>query len=85
MKLNEKAAANAGGVLGAAYYVGCYLIATFLPNLYKAVAVSWFHMINITGIWKDRPEGLILGLISFTVFSWVSGWLFASVYNKLNK
>lgn len=85
MKLNVKAMANAFGVLGAAYYLGCYLVAAFLPGVYKAVAVAWFHMIKIEGIWKDRPEGLVLGFVSFTAISWVSGWLFAWTYNKLVK
>jgi len=85
MKFNESAMAKAFGVLGAAYYLACYLVALIVPSLYKAVAATWFHMLDLSSAWKDTPNGFVLGLISFTLASWVSGWLLAWTYNKLAK
>lgn len=85
MKLSEKALANASGVLGAAYFLGCYFVALLVPGLYKTVATSWFHMLDLSSAWKSAPSGFLLGLISFTVVSWISGWLFAWLYNKFVK
>lgn len=82
MKLNQIALANSLGVVGAAYYVGCYLSASISPDLYKAVAQSWFHMVDLSSAWKSAPEGLILGLISFTIVSWISGFVLAFAYNS---
>lgn len=73
---------NALGALGAVYYIGCYLVAIIAPSLYKSVAQSWFHMIDLSNIWKTAPDGLVLGLVSFIVISWVSGWVLAFTYNS---
>lgn len=77
--------ANASGVLGAIYFLGCYLVAAIFPDSYKAVAESWMHMINLSGLWKSAPEGFLLGLVSFTLVSWVTGWFFAWLYNSFTK
>lgn len=85
MKLKESAFANACGVLGAVYFVGCFAVAAVAPNLYKSVAESWMHMINLNGLWKNAPGDFVLGIISFAIVSWVTGWLFAWLYNRLVK
>ena len=81
MRLNGKALSNGFAVLGAASYLFCYAVAAVLPGLYKAVAQSWFHMIDLSGAWKSAPSGFVLGLVSFTIVSWISGWLIAECYN----
>ena len=85
MKLNENAMAKAFGVLGAAYYLACYFVAFFVPGIYKTVAATWFHMLDLSSAWKDTPSGLVLGLISFTLAAWISGRLLALAYNKFVK
>ena len=85
MKLNESAMAKGFGVLGAAYFLVCYFVALFTPGLYKAVADSWFHMLDLSSAWKSAPTGFILGLISFSAASYISGWLLDWAYNKFVK
>jgi hypothetical protein len=85
MKLRETALGNALGVLGAIYFVGCYVIALVAPDLYKSTAESWAHMVDLSGLWKTGPENFLMGLISFTVVSWVSGYVFARLYNNFVK
>lgn len=85
MKLKESAFANAAGALGAIYFVGCYLVAWATPALYKSVFDSWMHMLNVDGLWKSAPGNFGLGIISFTIVSWVTGWLFAWLYNRFVK
>lgn len=85
MKIKESAFANAAGLLGAIYFIGCYVVALVSSDLYKSVAESWMHMINLSGLWKSAPGNFLLGLVSFTAVSWVTAWLFASLYNKLAK
>lgn len=82
MKLKESAFANVSGVLGAVYFVGCFAVASITPGLYKSIAESWMHMLNFGGLWKNTPGDFGLGIISFTLVSWVMGWLFAWLYNK---
>jgi len=85
VKLNESAMAKGFGVLGAAYFLVCYVAGLFTPGLYKAVAASWFHMLDLSSAWKNAPTGFILGLVSFSVASYISGWLLAWTYNKFVK
>lgn len=85
MKLKETALANAAGLLGAIYFVGCYLVAWALPAFYKSVAESWMHMLNLSSLWKQGPSNFVLGFVSFVIVSWVSGYLFAWLYNKFVK
>ena len=81
MKINGKALSNAFAALGAGSYIFCYVVAAIVPGLYKAVAQSWFHMIDLSVAWRNGPSGFVLGLVSFTIVSWVSGWLIAECYN----
>lgn len=85
MKLNQMAMANAFGAVGAIFYIGCYLVAMIVPDLYKAVSASWLHMFDLSSIWKSAPSGFILGVVSFTIISWVSGWILAFAYNSFAK
>lgn len=85
MKLNEGAMAKGFGVLGAVYFVACYFVALFTPGLYKAIAATWFHMLDLSSAWKNAPGGFVLGFVSFTLASWVSGWLLAKAYNSFTK
>jgi hypothetical protein len=85
MKIKEMALANALGALGLIYYLGCYAIAVVAPDVYKSIAASWFHMVNLSGLWSASQGNFVLGLVSFTVVSWISGWLFAWLYNRFVK
>lgn len=84
--LKEVPFANALAVLMGVVYVLCALFVAVLPDLFKAVAVSWFHGIDLEAIWTGGLRGnFLLGLGSTVVLSWLGGWVFAWVYNKLSK
>lgn len=85
MKLNQKAFANASGILGAGFFIICFIVASIIPGLYKTILESWMHILNLSGLWRGVPGNFLLGLISFTVVSWITGWLFAWLYNKFIK
>ncbi len=86
MKLNVTAWANASAVFMGILYLACAFLVTTLPGISKLVAGSWFHGLNIDLIWTGaaRPN-FLPGLISAVVLSWISGWVFAWLYNKLSK
>lgn len=86
MKLNEKAFANASAVLTGIVYVACYLLVALFPNLFKFVGQSWFHGIDLSLIWTGNPTGdILLGFVTAVVGTWLTGWVFAWVYNQFNK
>lgn len=85
MKLNEMAVAHASGILGAIFFLACYILVIFAPEVYRVTAQSWVHGVDLSLIWRPRAGNFILGLLTFSLVSWVSGWVFAWLYNKLIK
>ncbi len=83
MKLNEKAVATSAAILGGLYFIGCYVLVLVAPDVYKSVAQSWAHGVNLTLIWKPMTGNVLLGFLSFVGFSGVTGWAFAFIYNKV--
>lgn len=82
MKLNEKALANTLASLAAASFIFCVLLTIFAPGVYQAIVQSWFHGVDLSLIWNPQPGNVVLGFVSFTLISWLSGWAFAKLYNK---
>lgn len=85
MKLNERAVATSAAVLGGIYFIGCYVLVLVAPDVYKNIAQSWAHGVNIDLIWNPMAGNAILGFLSFVGFSAVTGWVFAFLYNKIIK
>lgn len=87
MKHNPIATANALAATGGVFYIACRLLVSLFPDLAFSIAQSWFHGLDIaqSGSWNLSLESFLVGLISFTVFAWVTGYLFASVYNYFSK
>ena len=86
MKLKETAWANAIAISTGVIYVACAAFVAILPNVSKAVMLSWFHGINLETLWTGAPRGnFILGLTTSAVGTWLMGYLFAKTYNKFSK
>lgn len=86
MKLNVNALANASAILTGIIYVACAALVALLPNFFKAVATSWFHGMDLGAIWTGAPRGnFFLGLVTAVGGTWLTGWLFARLYNRLVK
>ena len=83
MKIDEKVWANASAALVGVIYLACGLLVAIAPNFMMAVARSWFHGIDLTQNWSGRafPGNFLLGLVSAVVASWLTGYLFAWLYN----
>ncbi|KKR10829.1 MAG: hypothetical protein UT39_C0014G0018 [Candidatus Woesebacteria bacterium GW2011_GWA1_39_21] len=86
MKNNPTATANALAVTGGIFYIACRILVGVFPDLMYTIAQSWFHGIGMaSGSWNLSLESFFIGLISFVVFAWVTGYLFASIYNYFSK
>lgn len=86
MRLSESAFANASAVLTGIVYLACSILIVLFPDFFKIVSQSWFHGINLETIWTGGVRGnFLLGLFTAVAGTWVTGWLFASLYNKLAK
>ncbi|MDO8487717.1 MAG: DUF5676 family membrane protein [bacterium] len=87
MKLDSSRLANTLAVLGAVWYVICWLLVSAMPAVYRGVATSWMHGFNLTGLPAASPNvnQSIYGLVTFVAASWLTGYAFASIYNALGK
>ncbi len=86
MKLNEQAFANASAILTGLVYLVCSLLVALFPEFFRIVGQSWFHGVDLSLIWTGTPRGnFVLGFITAVVGTWLTGWAFAWVYNKLSK
>ena len=86
MKLNVAAWANSLALTIGVVYVVCAFLVTLFPELFKTIAVSWFHGMDLAKIWTGAPRGnFVLGLATAIGGSWLVGWLFAWSYNRFAK
>ncbi len=87
MKHEPNATANAAVVTVAIIYVICRVAVTLFPDLTMTVAQSWFHGLEISQVSQGNLSlgSFILGLATITVGAWLTGYLFANLYNYFVK
>lgn len=88
MKINEKAIANSLAVVGGGYYIICAILALVAPDLYKSIAISWAHGVDLEKVWRTSPPDfgtMLIGFITFTIAAWITGYVFGYVYNYFAK
>ena len=86
MKLNERGWANASAAVTGVIYIFCAVAVAIFPGISKTVAESWVHGLDLGAIWTGAPRGnFVLGFITAVVGTWLVGWLFAWLYNRLSK
>lgn len=87
MKTQSYAIPNALAATTAIIFVLCRVLVSFFPDIFFAVAQSWFHGIELgkAGAWNLTLGFFILGLISSTITAWIVGYLFIKVYRLFAK
>ena len=89
MKLNPKALANALAAIGFGAFAICLLWASIHASSFISFWETWVHGFNLDLIAQENVGSInsnaILGLISFTVSSWLAGYGIAWLYNKSTK
>lgn len=84
MKHDPKATANALAVVAAGFSLVCAVLAVFVPDLLLSISQSWAHRLDMSVVWMDKAPDLttiIWGLITVSITAWVTGYVFALVYN----
>ena len=87
MKHDPNVTANASAVTAAILYIVCRIAVSLLPNSAMTIAQSWFHGLEISKVsgWSLSMGSFVLGLITLTGAAWLTGFLFAKVYNYFVK
>lgn len=86
MKHNPLATANALAVTGVILYTVCRVLVGLFPETSLVVAQSWFHGMQLTNSsWNLTAASFVLGLLSFAIAAWLTGYVFALVYNYFER
>lgn len=85
--LKSVAFANAATIVAAVYYTVCALFSSLIPGFFVNIIQSWVHTLNLETIKGGNPtlNSNIIGLITFSLSTWVTAYALAFVYNRLIK
>lgn len=89
--LNKFALANSFAVVAFASFIICVIATIIFPEFLMTLFNSWFHGVDLSllepsdGDWVFGTGNLLLGLITFPIISWITGYFIAVLYNKFNK
>lgn len=75
---------RAGMVLAitfAVLYIACGLIVLVAPDFFFGIAASWAHSVALTQGGVMTFGSFLYGLVTFSLFGFVMGVLFAAVWN----
>lgn len=79
--------ANSLTAVSAILYVVCRVVAGVAPGFLTGLFQSWVHTIDVSSL-VSRPSGsgeFVFGLVSLAVVTWIFGYSWAWLYNKLSK
>ena len=86
-KYNVKVVANSVAATAAVFYAACIMLLWIAPNAAIVFFNALMHGVDVTGLIK-ADLGIaqaLTSIITGTLTAWVTGWLFATVYNKFAK
>lgn len=69
-------------------YLLCGLLVWIWPQFSKSVFQLWFHGVDLNFIWNPTTPtvtGILLGLISTFVFSYIATLIFVKIYKSVVK
>lgn len=85
MKLNQKAFGLSSAILSGVLYVICTIFVVFWPDFSRQILDWLLHQLPALSDFSITWGGFIAGLILFVVFAYVTGWIFAWLYNRMLK
>lgn len=86
--LKSKSFANAATLVIVVFYVICALISYVAPDLLIAISSSWIHSLSLESLKTTSLmsiKSLSVGLLTMSVFTWITTYVFAEVYNRFAK
>lgn len=85
MKINQLKSALASGITAAIVWSVCSVLVWMVPGGMMTTTANMVHMEMNRGGWILTPTGVVWGLVAWTVFAGIVGWLLSTVYNLLNR
>jgi len=85
MKINALNFGLAGAVAAAVLWIICSLFVWIVPGAMVNVTTNMMHTELARSGWTISLAGVVWGLIGWSLFAGVFGWLAATIYNLLTK
>lgn len=86
MKINQLKFGLAAAITAAVTWIICSILVGILPGAMMNTAVgSMVHVEMNRGAWVITPQGVIFGLVAWSLFAGIFGWLLATIYNLLSR
>lgn len=84
MPLNEAKFGIACAITAALLWALCSILVLAMPSLMLSVTEAMVHMQLQEMEWHLNLEGVLVGLLAWVIGAGFSGWLLASIYNRLS-
>lgn len=87
MKHDPTITGSALAIVGGGLYLLCALWVLLARPSYMWTMGTWMHGVNLSALPTRSLDltTLLIGFVTFTALSWVAGYAFATIYNKLAK
>ena len=84
MNLNAKSLAMSFVSVSAFIWIACSLLVALLPGPMMSMTAHMFHS-DLAGFsWTLTWTGFVVGLVAWTLWAAVAGWLTAWTYNRFH-
>lgn len=79
--------ANAIAIVSTIFFVVCAALTYLFPGLTGIFVESWFHNFGLSAVKPIQLSlnSFVLGLVSFSLVSWITTYIAVEIYNKLAK
>ena len=87
MKLNKLTLANTFALATAKLWLLCSIFVVLFPDISLTITQWWMHgmSMKVMGSWNLNLTNFLLGGITIVISAWITGWIFAWSWEKVNK
>lgn len=83
MRINSVKLATVTAVYVAAVWVLCSVAIVVAPNALRTISGAMVHLDLSQWSWDMGLDTFVVGLLAWTLFSWVTVWSIVTVYQRL--
>lgn len=83
MKLDAIKLGLAGAITAATLWLLCSLLVGVMPSMMLSMSGDMLHMQLHEMGWHLTLSGVLTGLVAWSFVAGVTGWLLATIYNRL--
>lgn len=83
MQIHKTRLAAATALCVAGVWILCSAAVFFSPEGLRYLSGAMFHLDLSNWVWDMRMDKFVVGLLAWSIFSWVVVWCIATIYQRL--